>query len=187
MTSQLHRGLTLIELLLVITILSIALGIGAPSFSKLIENGQRKTTQNDLLTGISFARNQAITRGTSVTLCPLNATNQCSRDWNEQPITIFSDPERKRKLTNPAAILRIIEAPSRGTLYGRTGIRKHFGFRPTGMARESIGHLLWCPNTGNAGDAFQIRINMGGRPILARDTDGSGIAEDAYGRDLICP
>ncbi|WP_366521687.1 GspH/FimT family pseudopilin [uncultured Marinobacter sp.] len=182
-----HRGLTLIELLLVITILSIALGIGAPSFSKLIENGERKTTRNDLLTGISFARTQAITRGTNVTLCPLDATKQCSRDWSGLPITIFADPERKRTLTDPAAILRVIEAPIHGILYGRTGIRKHFGFRSTGMARESIGHLLWCPNTGNASDAFQIRINMGGRPILARDTDGSGIAEDAYGRDLICP
>ncbi|MBR9872514.1 MAG: prepilin-type N-terminal cleavage/methylation domain-containing protein [Gammaproteobacteria bacterium] len=187
MISRMHRGLTLIELLLVITILSIALGIGAPSFSKLIENGERKITLNNLLTGISFARTQAITRGTNVTLCPLSPANQCSRDWNERPITIFTDPARKRKLTDPTAILRIIETPSQGILYGRTGIRKHFGFRPTGMARESIGHLLWCPNSGNAGDAFQIRINMGGRPILARDTNGSGIAEDAYGQDLVCP
>lgn len=186
MITQLHRGFTLIELLLVITILSIALGVGAPSFSKLIEDTERKTTLNDLLSGISFARSQAITRATNVTLCPLDAKNRCSRDWS-QPITIFADPARKRKLTDPANILRVLDAPSQGILYGRTGIRKHFGFRPTGMARESIGHLLWCPDNGNESRAFQIRINMGGRPITARDIDGNGIAEDAYGRDLVCP
>ncbi len=186
MISSQHRGLTLIELLLGITILSIALGIGAPSFSKLIELTERKTIRNDLLTGISFARTQAITRSTNVTLCPLDSTNRCSRDWN-QPITIFADPGRKRTLSDPANILRILDAPGEGVLHGRTGIRKHFGFRPTGMARASIGHLLWCPDNGNEGNAFQIRINMGGRPIMARDTDGNGVAEDAYGRDLVCP
>jgi type IV fimbrial biogenesis protein FimT len=55
------------------------------------------------------------------------------------------------------------------------------------MARESIGHLLWCPKDGNPERAFQIRINMGGRPILARDTNHDGIAEDAYGRNIACP
>ncbi len=186
MTAHPQRGLTLVELLLAITILSIALGIGAPSFGKLIELTERKTILNDLLTGISFARTQAITRSTNVTLCPLDATNRCSRDWNK-PITIFADPDRKRALSDPSDILRVLEAPGQGLLYGRTGIRNHFGFRPTGMARSSIGHLLWCPDDGNEGNAFQIRINMGGRPILAKDTDGSGVAEDAQGRDLVCP
>jgi prepilin-type N-terminal cleavage/methylation domain-containing protein len=181
-----HRGFTLVELLLVTAILTIALGIGLPSFSKLIEDGHRKTTLNQLLTGISYARTEAISRNTNITLCPLDSSSRCSRDWNK-PLTVFIDPARTRQLRSANDILRELQPPSQGNLYGRTGIRKHFGFRPTGMARESIGHLLWCPKDGNPERAFQIRINMGGRPILARDTNHDGIAEDAYGRNIACP
>jgi len=181
-----HLGFTLIELLLVIAILTIALGIGAPSFSKLIEDSHRKASLKQLLTGISYARTEAISRNANITLCPLNDKNKCSRDWN-QPITIFLDPARSRQLTSSDNIIRVLKAPSQGYLFGRTGIRKHFGFRSTGMARESIGHLLWCPNNGDPKQAFQIRINMGGRPLMARDSNYDGIAEDAYGRNITCP
>lgn len=180
------RGFTLIELLLVITILSIALGIGAPAMGRLIENTERKGLLNGLLSGINHARTHAISRGVSVTLCPLNENNQCIRDWN-RPITIFRDPKLTRKLEDQADILQVIPALDTGKLHGRTGIRKHFAFRPTGMARDSIGHLLWCPEDGKQEKAFQIRINMGGRPILARDSNNDGIVEDAYGQNVTCP
>lgn len=181
-----YRGFTLIELLLVLAILTIGLGLGIPSLNKLVETSARKSTLNELLTGLGLARTRAITDATNVTVCPLNAKNRCSKNWNQE-VTIFKDFGRARQLSKQADIIRIIPAPPGGTLYGRTGIRQHFGFRPTGFARASIGHLLWCPNTGDPHDAFQIRINMGGRPQLARDTDGNGIVEDAYGKDVICP
>ena len=180
------RGLTLIELLLTITILSIALGIAIPSMAKLIEQSQRKSALNELMSGINYARASAITTGVNVTLCPLASDNRCSKDWT-QAITIFQDPRRIRRLETPEKILRVIPATESGMLYGRTGRRSHFGFRPTGMARESIGHLLWCPKDRNPMQAFQIRINMGGRPILAQDLNGDGIVEDAYGHNIVCP
>ncbi|MCG8523445.1 MAG: GspH/FimT family pseudopilin, partial [Pseudomonadales bacterium] len=76
-----HRGFTLIELLLVTAILTIALGIGLPSFSKLIEDSHRKTTLSQLLTGISYARTEAIRQSVNITLCPLDSNSRCSRDW----------------------------------------------------------------------------------------------------------
>lgn len=181
-----HRGFTLVELLLVTAILTIALGIGLPSFSKLIEDSHRKAELNQLLAGINYARTEAITRSTNITLCPLDRNNLCSQNWNN-PITVFVDPARARQLTSENNILRVLQPPGQGNLYGRTGIRKHFGFRATGMALESIGHLLWCPEDGNPQQAFQIRINMGGRPTLARDTNYDGIPEDTYGRNISCP
>lgn len=180
------HGFTLIELLLVTVILTIALGLSIPSLGKLIEDSHRKSTLNQLLGGISYARTEAITRSSNITLCPLDKSGQCSRDWNKT-VTIFLDPARTRQLTSTDNILRVLPPPEAGTLYGRTGTRKHFGFRPTGLARESIGHLLWCPEDGKPHYAFQVRVNMGGRPILARDSNGDGIAEDTYGKNLKCP
>jgi len=180
------QGFTLIELLLVITILAIAIGLGTPAMGKLAEHHARTALLNDLLTGINHARTQAVMQGVNVTLCPLDQHHRCSGDWN-QPITVFRDAGRTRTLNRNSDILHVVQAPGRGKLYGRTGIRKHFAFRPSGLARDSIGHFLWCPDDGEAENAFQVRINMGGRPAVAQDSNGDGIAEDAYGQNIICP
>ena len=86
-----YQGFTLIELLLTIAILIIALGIGLPSFGKLIEDSHRKDTLHQLMTAISYARTEAITRSANITLCPLDTNGKCSTDWNK-PITKFVDP-----------------------------------------------------------------------------------------------
>lgn len=185
MTSQWHRGFTLVELLLVITILSIAFGVGLPSINNIVKHTHRKTGLHNLITGIHLARTIAISEQTQTTICPLNESDQCTRDWN-LPITIFRDPEGLRRLTSNEALVRVINPPKRGTLTGNTGIRSHFGFNASGMARDAIGNILWCPDDANVTKAFQVIINMGGRPRLARDQNNNGIIEGSNGKDITC-
>lgn len=179
------QGFTLIELLLVLAIISIAFGLGVPSFSNLIERNQRASYQNELLSGIYLARTVAISEQVNVTLCPLDNSQACSRDWS-QPIAVFRDPMKRRQIYDESALLRVIPSPSTGTLIGRTSHRRYFEFRPSGLANDAIGHLLWCPPGKDARKAFQIRINMGGRPLIASDSDGNGIVEGSNGRDITC-
>jgi type IV fimbrial biogenesis protein FimT len=180
-----NRGFTLIELMLVIVILSITLWIGLPSMGNLVEQTYRKTSLNNLISGLHLARTSAIFEQTHVTLCPLDAENRCVRDWR-QPVSIFRDPKRQRQLTSSDALIRVIAPPKRGNLKGRTGIRRHFGFTPSGMAKDAIGHILWCPDDGDATQAYQLLINMGGRLRIARDRDSNGIVEGSNGKDVSC-
>ncbi len=56
-----HRGFTLVELLVVITIFVLLLAIAVPSFSSLIYSSERAQAENQLVTGLNQARSAALT------------------------------------------------------------------------------------------------------------------------------
>lgn len=179
-------GFTLVELLIVITILAIFAGQAIPSMTNLVDDARRKSVINDLIGAINLARAAAVTESTTVTLCPLDDSGSCTKDWT-YPITVFRDPSRARQLTDASAILRQIDPGSGGTWHPKTANRRYFSFNSTGYARHAIGSVLWCPRSKDNTKASQILINMGGRPRLAQDSDGDGIVEDSQGSAVFCP
>lgn len=68
---QQERGFSLIELLVVLAVCAIALGFGVPAFTSLSANNRMSATTNDLVSSLHAARGDAITRQTTVTLCPM--------------------------------------------------------------------------------------------------------------------
>jgi type IV fimbrial biogenesis protein FimT len=73
-----QRGFTLIELMVTIAVLAVLLGVGVPSFRSMIESNRLAAASNDLVTGLQFARSEAIKRGILVVLCARNAQDRCS-------------------------------------------------------------------------------------------------------------
>lgn len=65
---QLH-GLTLIELMVTLTIMVIALGIGVPSMASFINNSRAATASNEFMAHLNLTRSEAIKRGANITLC----------------------------------------------------------------------------------------------------------------------
>ncbi|WP_339800658.1 GspH/FimT family pseudopilin [uncultured Marinobacter sp.] len=180
-----QQGFTLLELIIVIVLLSVLAVMAVPNWSSWTEATHRQTAISDLVTLINLARNTAIHDQTSVTLCPLNTAGTCTRDWNKT-LTVFRDPDRSRKLVSGAQIIKVSDPVKQGHIIARTGNRPYFGFRASGHAREAIGHFLWCPTDNDPSKASQIRINRGGRPLLAEDRNGDGIVEGADGRAISC-
>lgn len=178
-------GLTLIELIVVVVLVGVLAAMAVPGWSGLVTSSHKHAAVSELVTLINLARNTAIQEQISVTLCPLDTSGACSHDWN-QPITVFRDPARKRVLERQNQVIRVAMSQAHGRLIVKSAHRRYFGFRPSGHAREAIGNILWCPPDNDPGKASQIRINMGGRPILARDTSGDGIVEGADGAPVSC-
>lgn len=58
------RGLTLIELLVAVAVLSIIVAVAAPSMRGLIEVQRLRSINSQLVTDLQFARNEAAARGT---------------------------------------------------------------------------------------------------------------------------
>ncbi|WP_100641399.1 GspH/FimT family pseudopilin [Marinobacter salexigens] len=180
-----QSGFTLIELLIVITLVAV-LAAFSSSFSFLITRSAAQSSQMELIGFINTARTTAIMESTNVTLCPINTENgKCSSDWSRD-IIAFRDPNRSRQLVDIKQIVRTLQPNSNGVFYGNAGIRKYFGFRATGIAKEAIGNIIWCPQDKSAENAFQIRINMGGRPRVAQDNDGDGVVENSQGNPISC-
>ena len=67
-----EEGFSLIELMVIASVLALALGLGIPAFSDMLSNSRMSTAVNDLLTSLHAARSAAIPRHTTAILCPEN-------------------------------------------------------------------------------------------------------------------
>jgi type IV fimbrial biogenesis protein FimT len=79
-----HQGFTIIELMVVVSIVAILTALAAPSFTPLIENWRIRQAVNGLESTLYFARSEAIKRAATVTIrkeptgsngCPLASGN----------------------------------------------------------------------------------------------------------------
>ena len=96
-----QSGFSLIELMVTIAIVAILAGIGMPSLQKTMQDNNMTSLHNELLAALNFTRNEAVTRGSTVTLCKANlASNACAAaaaSW-ENGWIIFSDKNKTNRL-----------------------------------------------------------------------------------------
>lgn len=180
------RGFTLVELLLVAILVSIVMAHAVPFFGQVLANANRQSQASELIALLNLARNHAVSEGQTVTVCAVGMDNKCTKDWTH-PIVAFRDPNRSREVISAQQIIRLFEPSDKGKFQANLGIRDYLRFRSSGMAREAIGNVVWCPKSGDAEMAFQLRINMGGRVHQSRDKDGDGIVEGTSGQPIGCP
>jgi type IV fimbrial biogenesis protein FimT len=68
-----EEGFSLIELMVIVSVLALVLGLGIPAFNDMLGNSRMSTTVNDLVGSLHAARGEAITRRATVLLCPANS------------------------------------------------------------------------------------------------------------------
>lgn len=78
--SERQDGFTLIELMVTIFVLAILLAIAVPSFRGVIHRSDVSAASNALLADISYARTEAINRGTYASICPSTDGTSCASD-----------------------------------------------------------------------------------------------------------
>ncbi len=181
-----ERGVTLLELIIVITVLAIAAATVLPGLQGLFENTARRTDMRAMISLFNLARTEAVSQGTIVTICPLDADDECTGNW-QRPIHVFADPGNQRALADTAQLLRVQEPPDSGSWTVRVGNRGYFQYRPNGTVHGTLGNLTWCPESGNRKNAGQLIINMGGRLRFAQDHSGDGLVQGSNGQPVNCP
>lgn len=108
----LQRGVTLIELVIVMAIFAILYGLAAPSFSAWMINVQIRTASESIQNGLQLARAEAIRRNAPVYFWLTSAANPPTADWmvgcsnpvgaGTQPEVAFDCPGMSTQLVAPA-------------------------------------------------------------------------------------
>jgi type IV fimbrial biogenesis protein FimT len=68
-----EQGVTLIELLVTLVVLSILLTIAVPGFQNFMRSNRLTSVANEMASALNLARSEAIRRGKTVTVCKSNA------------------------------------------------------------------------------------------------------------------
>jgi len=65
-----QRGFSLVELMVTIAIAAIIAGLAGPSFSRMLNSNRIQTAASALQSDMSYARTEAVKRGSWVAMCP---------------------------------------------------------------------------------------------------------------------
>lgn len=162
-------GLTLIELLIVVTIAGILLGIGTPAMQQLISDTRASTAANRLLGSLRFARAESVRLGIPVTVCPTRDGHRCLSDedaWSEGWLIYRHETaDGSRRLRHSDQILRVIEQPARGFRANR----QRFTLRTDGR-RSTNGTIRVC-FPGDTTARIAIVVNVMGRARTTREVE----------------
>lgn len=180
-------GFTLVELLLVLSILSILLGLSLPNFQAMYAQRHADTVIRKVSEAIQLARMSAIRTGKLVTLCRSDSGVEWGGQWQDG-IMVFSDRNGDRKINQDDVLQQFITFPGiNGSLKWRAfQNRQYLQITNQGFTRYQNGNFTYCPNNGDASLAHQLIINRTARIRFAVDSDGDGIREDSRGRPINC-
>lgn len=106
-------GFTLIELLVTVAIAAILAVVAVPGFRSLIQGNRAATQTNTLVSALTFARSEAIRRGTTVSMCPSSDQTSCTggTDWTVGWI-VFGDADGNGEPADATDLLRVWQSLS---------------------------------------------------------------------------
>lgn len=141
------HGFTLIEAIVVVTILAILVAVAAPSFSTLIRAQRVKNTSFDIFSSLSHARSEAITRNSTVTVTP--SGGNWGNGWT---------------ITEPATgtVLRTQEAVSGISITGPASV----SYNGMGRLNAAAGPFSLTGTDLSASSLRCISIDLSGRPLV---------------------
>jgi type IV fimbrial biogenesis protein FimT len=181
---KVSAGFTLLELMVVITIVAILMALGVPSYRYVTNSNRMSGEVNALLGDLQFARSEAIKEGATVTVCPTSnpsATppicNAGSSEWDKGWI-----------VTSPTVtpnVLRIQQAfANTSDSFQSVGNQTSITFDRNGFANAT-------PALTNAGATIMLKTMpaTASSPAWTRCVEiqrGGMIGTARYKQDLIC-
>lgn len=181
---QKHRGVTLLELLIALTILALLVGLSGPAMQDFIDRQRANATAQQVLRQLNSARLHAVKSGHRVIFCGADTELNCTRDDVRQFI-VFEDQNRnqRRDPGEPVHSIWSIANGSNAQLRPSLGL-SYATFNPDGSARQA-GSVIICSVNGNPQHIRRVTVSLPGRVYRALPEEG-GLVRNANGTPIDC-
>ncbi len=164
-----RRGFTLLELLVVLSLVAALAGLSVPSLSALWLRRCVQAAGEALVADLRMARNEALHRGATVAVCSSADAQTCSvgAAWAGGWIVfVDTDGNRRREAAEP--LLRVQHRlPGLASVASSAAQNDKavFSYQPTGWAKAASQTLLLTPD-GRGAAVRVLCISSQGRPTL---------------------
>lgn len=167
------RGLTLLELLIVLTLVALLTGVAAPGLHGLIAGNQVRTTAGRFMTHVNLARTESIMRSQRVVLCPSADGSECLAEghWHRGWL-VFVDVDGDREHGADEPVLHRSGAAPDVALVTSV-MRRRLVLYPTGLSPGSNGTYTICSETAQAPPLAVIVANTGRARLSRERPDGT--------------
>ncbi|MEM6484847.1 MAG: GspH/FimT family pseudopilin [Pseudomonadota bacterium] len=190
-----HRGFSLIELMMVVTLAGLILVFGAPSFQASLERNRLQSGASTVASALSFARSEAVIRGAPVSICPTVDTTACSGSNWETGWLIFVDDgdgggaPADGTQNGSERLLRIGEASPPGVTVRTVNFAAgtSITFEDDGRILQDIQGTITVCDARGANEARGFVVQISGQTRRAVDGDADGVREDHTDTALACP
>lgn len=163
-----NHGATLIEIMIVLSILAILLNIALQEFKPFLANNRLDNRITLIQRALRIARSNAETSNSVITFCGLD-NNQCDRDYWHKELTVFVDTGDIGVFDEGDTVIFRLEAINKQDML--TYPRNSVNFRPGGTAGFNNGTFVYCPEYKEASlEGLALTISQAGRVSL-KDTD----------------
>ncbi|WP_328188548.1 GspH/FimT family pseudopilin [Marinobacter sp. OP 3.4] len=178
-------GLTLVELVVAMAVMTILLTIAIPSASHLLEGTRTDSARNDLISLMGFARSSAIEHKTLVSLCSLTPEGACELPWGDS-LAVFIDRDGDGVRDEQDRVLRVLQfEPANWAHNYRTASRSYFQWNTIGVSNGAPGSVSFChPDIRE--NRFAVIVSFAGRIRASRDYNKDGVPERSPGTPVIC-
>jgi type IV fimbrial biogenesis protein FimT len=167
-----QQGMTLVELIVTLAIMSILLAIAIPGYANFMNFNRLVALTNDLASSLQLARSEAIRRGVRTTVCkssnPMDAAPACDSSGNwQQGWLVFVDGGTKGVVDDGDPILRVHGGVAEAGITA-SNFSTHASFLPSGGSQGPSGLGNGTFYVCVAASRRSIIINSIGRMRIAK-------------------
>ena len=165
-------GFTLMELMLVVSVLGVLAVVGLPSLGDMVARAETNGASRELQTAFSLAKSEAIKRGQTVSLCASTAGTDCNADaWNNGWI-VFVDANNDAdgiagSVDAGDTVLQYFDPTGQVTLTSSTDLMQ-FDYRGLGL-NAATQDFKFCPSDNDADKARALEVSVTGRARVYYD------------------
>ena len=164
------RGMTLVEVLVVLSVLAILLAIGVPAFNQFVASNRLSAYSSDMLSTLTLARSEAIKRNSRVVLCKSADGESCAGtgSWNQGWI-VFADPNNNanRDAAEPM-VCKVSALQSDYAFDGVNGFISSVSYDAQGGVTQAGTVTLCPPAPAASGQGREIVVSASGRPRASK-------------------